>query len=305
MQNKKHLMALLEALFVTLLWSSSFVFIKRGLDSIGALTFAGLRYVIAAMLLIGYLAITRKLHEIKQITRNQWFQLIGLGLMMYFVTQGAQYLGLFYLPAIQVSLMLNLTPVLILMFSSRILGEKPTKNNLLGVGVFLFGAAIYFFPLDSSLGSPIGYVVMTVCLLFNAFSTMLGRSINQSQHVSPVVVTTVSMTMGGLVLLGSGLAFEGIPSIGIEMWGVILLLASVNTAFAFTLWNKTMQVLTSIESSIVNNTMLVQIAILSFLFMEEPFTFKSVIAVVIVSIGVFLVQYQSKRQMKSLKNARE
>jgi drug/metabolite transporter (DMT)-like permease len=46
-----HLRAVLEALFVTVLWSSSWVLIKTGLRDIPPLTFAGLRYAIAAAIL--------------------------------------------------------------------------------------------------------------------------------------------------------------------------------------------------------------------------------------------------------------
>ena len=39
-------------------------------------------------------------------------------------------------------------------------------------------------------------------------------------------------------------------------------LALVNSAFAFTLWNRTLRTLSATESSVINNTMLIQIAIL-------------------------------------------
>jgi drug/metabolite transporter (DMT)-like permease len=37
-------------------------------------------------------------------------------------------------------------------------------------------------------------------------------------------------------------------------------LSVINTAFAFTLWNHTLRTLTAVESSVMNNTVLVQIA---------------------------------------------
>ncbi|HLA42405.1 MAG TPA: EamA family transporter, partial [Aggregatilineales bacterium] len=47
-----HLSAVLQALFVTFLWSTSWVFIKFGLEDIPALTFAGLRYTLAFLCLL-------------------------------------------------------------------------------------------------------------------------------------------------------------------------------------------------------------------------------------------------------------
>jgi drug/metabolite transporter (DMT)-like permease len=45
------LRAILQALFVTFLWSTSWVLVKIGLEDIPAVTFAGLRYFLAIPLL--------------------------------------------------------------------------------------------------------------------------------------------------------------------------------------------------------------------------------------------------------------
>jgi drug/metabolite transporter (DMT)-like permease len=294
MSDKKHLFAILQALFVTFLWSTSFVLIKYGLEEVSAITFAGLRYTIAATVLLAYMIFSGKLNEFKNISKRNWISLIMLGFIMYFLTQGAQYLGLYYLPAIQVSLFLNFTPLIILIFASRLLNEKPTIWNIVGVFIFLIGIVIYFFPLEDLQGEPVGYIIMTVGLISNAMATMLGRSVNKERKLSPILITTISMGIGGVLLLITGFSTEGFNPISIRNIGIIVFLAVVNTAVAFTLWNKTMQELLSIESSIINNTMLIQIAILSWLFLEEPFTFKTVISILIVSAGVLLVQFRKK-----------
>nr|HPJ24233.1 DMT family transporter [Bacillota bacterium] len=174
-----------------------------------------------------------------------------------------------------------------------------TRNNIIGVIIFLCGMLIYFLPLTETGGVITGYIVMTIGLLANAIATMLGRKVNMERQVSPVIVTTISMAIGGFLLLGTGVATETITTISINYVLLTVLLAVLNTAFAFSLWNKTMQVLTSVESSIINNTMLVQIAILSWLFLDEKFTLKAVTGIIVVSIGVFLVQYRKKNVAKT------
>ena len=47
---------------------------------------------------------------------------------------------------------------------------------------------------------------------------------------------------------------------------------SLFTAFAFTLWNLSLQRLSAVESASVNNTMLVQIALLAWLLLGERLT---------------------------------
>ena len=55
-----HRVAILQALFVTFLWSTSWVFIKFGLEEIPSLLFAGLRYFMAFTILFTYLLLREK-----------------------------------------------------------------------------------------------------------------------------------------------------------------------------------------------------------------------------------------------------
>jgi drug/metabolite transporter (DMT)-like permease len=64
----------------------------------------------------------------------------------------------------------------------------------------------------------------------------------------------------------------------------------VNTAFAFTLWNHTLRTIPAMESSIINSTMLIQIALLAWLFLGENLTTQEWIGVILAGLGVLLVQ---------------
>ena len=92
---------------------------------------------------------------------------------------------------------------------------------------------------------------------------------NLRTGLPPVVITTVSMGIGGLLLLAVGAAAQGFGALDLRQWLIIAWLAVVNTALAFTLWNNTLRTLTAIESSVINNTMLPQIAILAWIFLGE------------------------------------
>ena len=52
MRYSPRLLAILQAVFVTFLWSTSWVLIKRNISEIPPLTFAGLRYSIAFLILL-------------------------------------------------------------------------------------------------------------------------------------------------------------------------------------------------------------------------------------------------------------
>lgn len=71
---------------------------------------------------------------------------------------------------------------------------------------------------------------------------------------------------------------------------IIFWLAVVNTAIAFTLWNKSLQTLIAVESSIINSTMLPQIAILAWVFLGEALNLRQILGLGLVTIGIIIVQ---------------
>lgn len=292
-----HLRAILQALLVTFIWSLSWVLIKIGLAEIPALVFAGLRYSMAAVVLL-ILAFFRPevAHDIRQLDKSDWPGLILLGLIFYAVTQGAQFLALDYLPAVTLSLMLNFTTVVVALMGSYFLKERPNKQQWTGIVLFVFGALIYFGPVELPERQIIGLLIGFAALVANASSSVLGRSINRNQKLSPLSVTVISMSVGSAILLATGLLTQGFPALSVANWFLIGWLAIVHTAFTFTLWNHTLRTLSAVESSIINSTMLVQIAILAWLFLGESVTFIASIGLVLVVIGTLVVQLAAPRQ---------
>ncbi len=285
-----HHAAVLQALLVTLLWSSSYVLIKIGLEDIPALTFAGLRYSLAAVCLLGLVAVRpERRAALAALDRRDWTLLAGLGLTLYAVTQGAQFVALVRLPAVTVSLMLNFTPVLVTLVGAGALAEHPTGRQWAGMLVAVAGALLYFHPAVFPASKVVGLAVMAVGVLANAGASVLGRYVNRGDG-DALVVTTVSMAVGSAVLLGTGVAVQGLPAIGLQGWAIVAWLAVVNTAFAFTLWNHTLSTLTAMESSVVNNTMLVQIAVLGWVFLGETLTALDWLALGVVAVGTLVVQ---------------
>lgn len=285
--------AVLEALFVTFLWSSSYVFIEIGLADIPALTFAGLRYALAAVVLLPSFVRGGHHRTVRRAGPREAGLLVALGLTLYAVTQGAQFVALGHLEVATVSLVLTFTPVAVALGGAAALSETPTARQWVGIGVLLAGVPLYFRPWAGPLGSPFGLAVMGVGLLGNAAGSVLGRRVNREADLSPVAVTTVSMGVGSAILLATGVAVQGLPALSLADWAIVAWLAVVNTAGAFTLWNRTLRTLSAVESSVLNNTMLVQVAVLGWLFLGESIRPHEIAGILVVSAGVLLVQLRS------------
>lgn len=278
------------ALLVTVLWSSSWVLVKLGLDDLPPLTFAGLRYCGAAMVL-GVLLLASPAHRstAAALPRPAWGPIVMLGVVLYALTQGAQFVALSMLPAATLSLLLSFTPVLVMLVARRWLAEAPRPGQALGLALALCGAAAYLGP-EFGVTSRAGLLVGALGLAANAAAALLGRAVNRDQAIPALVVTAPSMATGGLLLLSAGLATEPAPAWTPTTVVILAWLVLANTAFAFTLWNHTQRHLSATESSTVNNTMLVQIAVLGWVFLGEAHAPLQWSGLLVATAGSFLVQ---------------
>jgi len=294
MNGSPHVRVVAQAFFVTFLWSTSWVLIKLGLEDIPALTFAGLRYTLAFLCLLPFAIRARYMSTLRRLSIGAWLRLVVLGLLLYSVTQGAMFLSLFYLPAVTTSLLLSFTSIVVALLGLAWLKERPTWLQWGGTALYLAGVLVYFYPAQIPAGEVTGLIVVGVCVLGNALSTILGRHVNRGGTLEPMTVTVVSMGIGSVVLLAGGVAVQGLPHLTLTHWAIIAWLAAVNSALAYTLWNRTLQTLAAFESSIINNTMLFQIALLAWVFLGEQFTWQKAIGMIVAALGTLAVQIRKQ-----------
>ncbi len=232
-----------------MLWASSWVLIKLGLRaSLPALTFAGLRYVLAFTCLLPFVLLN-PVHRaaLQSLSWKDWGRFALLGIVYYTLTQGSQFLSLAYLPAAMVSLLLNLTPLVVGLFGIIFLREHPSRGQWLGIALTILGVAVYFLPVKIQFTQFVGLLIALGGVLSNAASSLLGRQVNRLATTSPLIITFVSMGIGSIVLLALGITIQGLGNIDLQSWLLIAWLAIVNTAFAFTLWNHTLRTLSAVE----------------------------------------------------------
>jgi drug/metabolite transporter (DMT)-like permease len=237
--------------------------------------------------------------QLRALTRADWWRLLGLGLVFYTLTQGAQFVALAYLPAQTTSLLLSFSPVVVALAGIVLLAERTTPRQWYGVVLYLTGATIFLYPAAFAGNQWFGLAVAVVGLLANSGAAVAGRAVNRRATLDPLTVTVVSMGTGAVALLVSGATTQGLPVISGTGWLIVGWLAVVNTAVAFTLWNLTQRHLSATESSVINSTMLIQIAVLAWLFLGEPLGAKQVTGLSLAGFGALLVQLPGRRRFGS------
>lgn len=294
---RQHTLAALQALFVAFLWSTSWVLIKIGMSDLDLrpISFAGLRYAVAAAILLpfGLRALRASRARAATADGRGWLRVVAYGLILVTLAQGGQYVALAFLPATAVSLVLASTPVWVAAGALATRAERATGIQLVGIATLTFGAVLYFGPFEVGESAGAGFAAAALCVAGAAFATHLGRALASGgidRYGGPVGLTATSMAVGAVVLLAAGVAAEGWPNLDLRGWAIIGWLAAVNTAFAFTLYNHTLRTLTAVESSVVTNTMTIQIAILAVIFLGERLGLEQVVGLVLAAAGAAVVQ---------------
>ncbi|MHA2317596.1 MAG: DMT family transporter [Candidatus Hodarchaeales archaeon] len=303
--SREYLRYLLQAVFVTVLWSSSWVIIKFGLEDLTPLYFAGFRYLVGSITLMMLLIANSDYRiSIKSQSKKSFAYLSVYGVLFITLTQGGQFLALSLLPAITVSFLLNLSSFIVIILSLLVLSETPSRFELI---LFLFvfvGIIIYFFPQQQDITSILGLLIGVGVVFVNAFSSIIGRAINRESNKSPLVITGVSMTIGTVFLLIIAVITEPLPVISIKSIITILWLGVVNTAIAFTLWNNAMTKIRAMDMSVINSLMLPQIVILSIVFLGELPLLNEWIGLIIMVSMTFILQLSQARVKNSNEKAK-
>jgi len=285
--------AVLQGLLVTFLWSSSYILVKIGLVNLSPFFFATVRYTLAFALLLLLVVLKGGTHF--NYDRKHLAYLVVVGLTGYTLAQGLNFVGLSLLPAVSVTFLLNFTPLFVTLIEFVFLRVKISKTQITGMLVSLFGAYI-FFPVEFSMEELSGIVIVLVSGVAWGSYMVLTRFSQSAHKIDSLVFTTSTMGVGCLGLMSLTLFFESLQPLQASNFLIIVWLGLVNTAFAFFLWNHVLKSLKAYELSVLQNTMLVQIAVLAHIFLGEEITIRMLVGMMLVLIGVTMVQLRRIRQ---------
>jgi len=285
-----HQIAVAQSILVAFLWSTSWVLIKIGLADIPALAFAGLRNTLGFIFLLLWYLRSGESSQLRRLSGRNWLKLAFLGVLFYTLFQGGVFLSLQSLPAATVNLVISMASVFVAFIGMAVLREVPARLQWLGIAVTVGGSLLYFLPLQVLAGQVSGYIMALVALAAVIISNILSREINARGDIPPLLVTVVSLGFGGITMLIVGLASQGVPVIGLQGWLIILWLALVNTAFTYTIYNRTLRILSAYESNVIGNTTIIMIPLLAWIFLGEHISMRGIIGLLLFAVGVVLVQ---------------
>jgi drug/metabolite transporter (DMT)-like permease len=181
---------------VYVVWGSTYLAIRYAIEGFPPLLSAGLRFVAAAVLMFGYLAVRRP--AALRANRTQLTTAAVSGILLLAGGNGLVTVAEQRVDSGLVALIIACVPLWIVILR-LLLRDRPGPATALGVLIGLAGVALIFLPGGSG-EIDLGYAALAVLA---ALSWAVGSLLLTLRPVpaDPLTLTTVEMAAGGLVLL--------------------------------------------------------------------------------------------------------
>jgi drug/metabolite transporter (DMT)-like permease len=223
--------------FLSLIWGSTWLFIKLGLRDLPPISFAGIRFVIAAMILLVVVAVRRP--QLPSGLR-EWGFIAATGFLAFTMNYGLLFWGEQRTSSGLAAILQTIIPVVGMLIAHYYLpDERITPGKLVGVVLAMAGVAIIFSnqaggrESSSLLGS--AAIVIGACSV--AYANVLVKA--HGRHFEPSVIASGQMVFGLIPLLLVGFTLEGNPFRFHWTWLALtslLYLALIGSAVAFLIY---------------------------------------------------------------------
>lgn len=240
-------------LLVMLLWGSTFVVTKAGLDNWPPVLFAFARLSIASICLLAIAFVTGKLRPPRPVP---WGILLAMGLIGIAIYYAEFNLALIYTSAAQAALVQSCIPIVTTTLAVLFLRESFTRFNALGIALAVLGVAAIFVqgtPSPTARAPWLGNLLMLGAVIAWSVYTVLAKRLAGTAALT--IATWV--TLIGTLFLGAGAWLEGrsaaTPHLTPEGWAVIIYLGIFPSALSFVLYSHALRHLRASQVAIFVN----------------------------------------------------
>jgi len=284
---KKKAIFLLQALLVTFLWSASRIIIKIGLVNISPYFLVGTIQLAAFVLLILYCFIVRPPLNFK-LAKKQVRLLTLTGLVGFTASPLFMTLGLQLVSGAAAGLIAGFSSVLVMLLSLVVLRERPFAMQWIGITVTILGAVVFLS--GGCFGGTLpGLILIFLAELGFAFNTVITRLIVRQPGDETIITALVGNGIAAFLLFPAGIMINGWHNLSPLLWLLVLVVGGI-FAFAGLVWNDVLEALKAYEVSVVRNTMIIQVAFLSVIFLKERLGWQNALGSVLVILGALLVE---------------
>jgi len=284
-------------LLLCLIWGSTWLFIKLGLNDLPPFVFAAIRFVIAATILFVIIKV-RRLTLPRD--RSAWWLLAVTGVLAFTCNYGFVFWGEQYVSSGLAALLQATIPAFgLVMAHFSLPGERMTVAKIFGVVMGVAGVAVVFSNQLSvsgkqALAGCAGLVIGSACA---AYANILVKM--RGAKMDPAILAGGQMVFGLIPLWIIGLSLEGSP-LRFHWTGMaviaLLYLAIVGSVVAFLLYYWLVQHMDVTKTMLVALVTPVVAVILGMIVLHEELHWRTLIGGLMIISGIaFIVFRKAKR----------
>jgi drug/metabolite transporter (DMT)-like permease len=199
---KRTILADISLLLVTIIWGSTFVLVQNAISSLKPFSFNGIRFLIAAVLLILWLVFFER-KQLRLFNKKLVYTGMFIGFWL-FLGYATQTIGLLYTTSSKAGFITGLNVVLVPLFSMILLKQTLSKNAIVGVIIATLG--LFFLTATDISGFNIGDVFVFICAICFAMHIIyIGKF---TDKYPTLLLTIIQLTTVSFLSVFSSFLFE-------------------------------------------------------------------------------------------------
>lgn len=296
--DKKHLILIVLSFFaIYFIWGSTYLFVAIAVEEIPPWKMAGVRFLIAALVISAIVALTK---QWKGITKTQVINATIAGFMFLTLGNGAMTYGLQYVDSGFAALIIAASPLVMLIMLYFFEKTPISPKSWIGIALGIFGMYLLVSQ-DQIIQKPgqwKGLLAVVSCLFTWGYASIFVK--NADVPKSYVANTGIQMITAGTTMMLISLLI-GEPSVdwlavSQVSWGSILYLAVFGSVFAFTAFNFLLKHISPEKVSTSTYINPIVALFLGWYFRDELVTNQSMTAAGILLLGVYFINSRNYKK---------
>ncbi|HEY6187934.1 MAG TPA: EamA family transporter [Pyrinomonadaceae bacterium] len=277
-------------LLLCVIWGSTWLFIKIGLNDLPPVSFAGIRFVISSLILLSIVFMRgRPLPR----APGDWALMAATGVLSFALNYGLLFWGEQYIPSGLAALLQTTIPAFGLLIAHiHLPAERLTLAKVFGVALGVFGVGVIFSNQLSVEGPRAlwGSAAIVAGAFGAAYSNVLVKA--RGGHLDPAMLASGQMIAGliplliiGILVEGNPLKFHWTPMAFVSLFYLVL----VGSVVAFLLYYwlvRNMDVTKTMMISLVTPLIAV---VLGMLVLDEKLSWRTVLGGACIMSGIGLI----------------
>ena len=276
---------------MTLVWGANFTAIKYSIEDLLPLSFNGLRFAIASIvMLVAALATGHNL----RVARGDGWRLFGLGLLANTFYQSVFIIGMAHTRAGNAALILATTPLVTALIGRFLKQEYFTPRGAFGLLLAFSGILLIILSghKQVSLGeSLVGDCLLVAATLFWSLYTVGSKRLIHTY--GSMKATTIMMTTGTPVLLlvcAPSLLKQDWSRVRPIAWAGLVYSALLAIALAYIIWNHGVKKIGSTRTAIYSNITPIVAMLVAWPALGEVPTLGQIAGAIVIFVGIYLVR---------------